>query len=233
MAALVWVKQQFVSQRKKNMANNTTLSGLYPFLNDNKKDTNTELLLHSIREKVDDSIKAKQTFFQNNEHKILQTAQIIAQCYQQNGHLFAMGNGGSSCDAAHITTEFMHPVTTGRKALGFTNLTADIATMTAVANDVGNEHIFLRQLLCLAKQGDVLIGFSTSGNSKSLIQGFVQAKEMGLSTIGFSGQTGGEMAKCNSVDICLTVQTDSIHRIQESHLTTYHILWDLVHSLLP
>jgi D-sedoheptulose 7-phosphate isomerase len=76
------------------------------------------------------------------------------QCYQQNGHLFAMGNGGSSCDAAHITTEFMHPVTTGRKALSFTNLTADIATMTAVANDVGNAHIFLRQLLCLARKND-------------------------------------------------------------------------------
>jgi phosphoheptose isomerase len=123
-------------------------------------------------------INAKQVFFQKNEHKILRSAQIIAQCYQQNGHLFAMGNGGSSCDAAHITTEFMHPVTTGRKALGFTNLTADIATMTAVANDVGNEHIFLRQLLCLARKNDVLIGFSTSGNSKSLIKAFAQAKEM-------------------------------------------------------
>jgi len=214
------------------MDNNKTLSGLYPFLDENKKDISTEFLLSSIHEKVADSIKAKQTFFQNNDHKILQITQIIAKCYQQNGHLFAMGNGGSSCDAAHITTEFMHPVTTGRKALGCTNLSADIATMTAVANDVGNEHIFLRQLLCLAKEGDVLIGFSTSGNSKNLIKAFVQAKEMGLSTIGFSGQTGGEMAKCDSVDICLTVKTDSIHRVQESHLTTYHILWDLVHSLL-
>jgi D-sedoheptulose 7-phosphate isomerase len=214
------------------MDNNKTLSGLYPFLDENKEDISTEFLLSSIHEKVADSIKAKQIFFQNNDHKILKITQIIAKCYQQNGHLFAMGNGGSSCDAAHITTEFMHPVTTGRKALGFTNLSADIATMTAVANDVGNEHIFLRQLLCLAKKGDVLIGFSTSGNSKNLIKAFVQAKEMGLSTIGFSGQTGGEMAKCDSVDICLTVKTDSIHRVQESHLTTYHILWDLVHSLL-
>ncbi|CAC9460565.1 D-sedoheptulose-7-phosphate isomerase [bacterium endosymbiont of Bathymodiolus sp. 5 South] len=214
------------------MNNNKALSDLYPFLNENKKGVNTELLLASIQEKVADSINAKQAFFQKNEHKILRSAQIIAQCYQQNGHLFAMGNGGSSCDAAHITTEFMHPVTTGRKALSFTNLTADIATMTAVANDVGNAHIFLRQLLCLARKNDVLIGFSTSGNSKSLIKAFAQAKEMGLSTIGFSGQTGGEMAKSNNVDICLTVETDSIHRVQESHLTTYHILWDLVHSLL-
>jgi D-sedoheptulose 7-phosphate isomerase len=81
--------------------------------------------------------------------------------------------------------------------------------MTAVANDVGNAHIFLRQLLCLARKNDVLIGFSTSGNSKSLIKAFAQAKEMGLSTIGFSGQTGGEMAKSNNVDKCLTVCGDA------------------------
>ncbi|MEO1939845.1 SIS domain-containing protein [Candidatus Thioglobus sp.] len=212
------------------MANEKTLSGLYPFL-DKDKSSNPDLL-NSVRKKAEDSVKAKQVFFQNNADKIIQAAQIIAKCYQQDGHMFAMGNGGSSCDAAHITTEFMHPVTTGRKALGATNLSADIATMTAVANDVGNEHVFVRQLICLARKNDVLIGFSTSGNSTNLIQAFAQAKEMGMYTIGFSGQTGGEMAKCGSVDLCLTVETDSIHRVQESHLTTYHILWDLVHSIL-
>ncbi len=212
------------------MANEKTLSGLYPFL-DKDKSSNPDLL-NSVRRKAEDSVKAKQVFFQNNADKIIQAAQIIAKCYQQDGHMFAMGNGGSSCDAAHITTEFMHPVTTGRKALGATNLSADIATMTAVANDVGNEHVFVRQLICLARKNDVLIGFSTSGNSTNLIQAFAQAKEMGMYTIGFSGQTGGEMAKCGSVDLCLTVETDSIHRVQESHLTTYHILWDLVHSIL-
>ncbi len=212
------------------MANKKTLSGLYPFLDKDKSvDPN---LLESVQKKVEDSVKAKQLFFQNNADKILQAAHIIAKSYQQDGHLFAMGNGGSSCDAAHITTEFMHPITAGRKALGATNLSADIATITAVSNDVGNDYVFLRQLICLARKNDVLIGFSTSGNSANLIQAFSQAKEMGLHTIGFSGQTGGEMAKSSSVDLCLTVETDSIHRVQESHLTTYHILWDLVHSLL-
>jgi D-sedoheptulose 7-phosphate isomerase len=212
------------------MENDKTLSGLYPFLD--KDNITSPDLLDSLKKKVEDSINAKQIFFQNNADKIIQAAQIIAKCYQQGGHLFVMGNGGSACDAAHITTEFMHPVTTGRKALGVTNLTADIATMTAVANDVGIDHVFLRQLICLARKNDVLIGFSTSGNSTNLIHAFAQAKEMGLSTIGFSGQTGGEMAKIDTVDLCLTVETDSIHRVQESHLTTYHILWDLVHSIL-
>ncbi len=212
------------------MENDKTLSGLYPFLD--KDNVSSPNLLDSINKKVEDSINVKQVFFKNNADKIIQAAQIIAKCYQQDGHLFTMGNGGSSCDAAHFTTEFMHPVTTGRRALGVTNLTADIATMTAVSNDVGIEHVFLRQIACLARKNDILIGFSTSGNSINLIQAFAQAKEMGLSTIGFSGQTGGEMARCGSVDLCLTVETDSIHRVQESHLTTYHILWDLVHSIL-
>ena len=212
------------------MENEKTLSSLYPFLD--KDNTTSPDLLESLHKKVEDSVKAKQIFFQKNADKIIQAAQIIAKCYQQDGHMFAMGNGGSSCDAAHITTEFMHPITTGRKALGVTNLTADISTMTAVANDVGIDHVFLRQLICLGRKNDVLIGFSTSGNSANLIQAFSQAKEMGLYTIGFSGQTGGEMAKCGSVDLCLTVETGSIHRVQESHLTTYHILWDLVHSIL-
>ncbi len=212
------------------MGNEKILSSLYPFLDGNKS-SNPDLLA-SVKRKAEDSVKAKQIFFSKNADKVVQAAQIIAKSYEQGGHMFTMGNGGSSCDAAHITTEFMHPVTTGRRALGATNLTADIATMTAVANDVGKEHVFLRQLICLAGKNDVLIGFSTSGNSENLIKAFAQAKEMGMYTIGFSGQTGGEMAKCGLLDICLIVETDSIHRVQESHLTTYHIIWDLVHSII-
>jgi len=212
------------------MENDKILSSLYPFLD--KNNIASPNLLESLNKKVEDSINVKQSFFQNNADKLIQAAQIIAKSYQQGGHLYAMGNGGSSCDAAHVTTEFMHPITTGRKALAATNLTADIATMTGISNDVGLDHVFLRQLICVARKNDVLIGFSTSGNSKNLILAFAQAKEMGLSTIGFSGQTGGEMAKSDAVDLCLTVETDSVHRVQESHLTSYHILWDLVHSLL-
>lgn len=212
------------------MENDKILSSLYPFLD--KNNIASPNLLESLNKKVEDSINVKQSFFQNNADKLIQAAQIIAKSYQQGGHLYAMGNGGSSCDAAHITTEFMHPITTGRKALAATNLTADIATMTGISNDVGLDHVFLRQLICVARKNDVLIGFSTSGNSKNLILAFAQAKEMGLSTIGFSGQTGGEMAKSDAVDLCLTVETDSVHRVQEAHLTSYHILWDLVHSLL-
>jgi D-sedoheptulose 7-phosphate isomerase len=143
-----------------------------------------------------------------------------------------MGNGGSSCDAAHIAVEFLHPITAGRPALSAMNLDADIAMLTAVANDVGFSHVFVRQLIAWARSGDALIGVSTSGNSENLLAAFAKAKELGLVTIGLSGMDGGAMAKSADVDHCLTVRTHSIHRIQETHVAIYHILWDLVHTLL-
>ena len=139
---------------------------------------------------------------------------------------------GSSCDAAHFTVEFLHPITAGRPALSAINLTADVAMVSAVGNDVGFAHVFVRQLISLARQGDGLIGFSTSGNSANLIAAFTKARELGMTTIGITGMDGGEMAREGLLDHCLVVETDSIHRIQETHVTLYHILWDLVHTML-
>ncbi|MGH8216887.1 MAG: hypothetical protein ACREPZ_14500, partial [Rhodanobacteraceae bacterium] len=82
------------------------------------------------------------------------------------------------------------------------------------------------------RRGDGLVGFSTSGNSTNLLRAFARAREMGLTTIGLAGGDGGEMARSPDIEHCLTVPTDSIHRVQETHVATYHILWDLVHTLL-
>ena len=142
-----------------------------------------------------------------------------------------MGNGGSSCDAAHVAVEFQHPVTAGRPALPAINLTADVSMLTAVGNDVGMEHVYVRQVIAQGRAGDCLIGLSTSGNSANLTRAFQKAKELGIKTIGFAGMSGGDMAAMG-LDHCLVVDTDSIHRIQEAHLASYHILWDLVHTLL-
>ena len=161
---------------------------------------------------------------------LLDAAKALAAVYRRGGRMFAMGNGGSSCDAAHVAVEFLHPITAGRPALAATNLTADVAMTSAVANDVGFEHVFVRQLIAHARAGDGLVGLSTSGNSANLIAAFAKAKEMGLTTIGLSGGDGGKMARV--CDHCLIVPTTSVHRIQECHVAAYHILWDLVHTLL-
>jgi len=210
------------------------LASLYPFLYGTRKDEakDNAALLHSVAEKAAHSIAVKQAFFEANSAAVVAAAQGIAEVYRRQGRMFAMGNGGSSCDAAHFAVEFLHPITAGRPALSAINLTADAAMVSAVGNDVGFAHVFVRQLISLARRGDGLIGFSTSGNSANLIAAFAKARELGMATIGVAGMDGGEMGRAGLLDHCLVVKTDSIHRIQETHVTLYHILWDLVHTLL-
>ncbi len=216
------------------MSDGGALRDLYPFLHGAKSDADRlrGALLDSVRQKALDSNATKAEFFAANGAAVVAVAEAIAAVYRRRGRLFSMGNGGSSCDAAHFAVEFLHPVTAGRPALTAINLAADIAMLTAVGNDVGFSHVFVRQLIAQANQGDGLVGFSTSGNSENLLAAFATAKSLGLVTIGFAGNDGGRMARDGLLDHCLVVRSDSIHRIQEAHLAIYHILWDLVHTLL-
>ena len=210
------------------------LAELYPFLYGAQQDSAAirAALLDSMHHKADDSVAVKRRFFAEHAEQVVAVAEAIAGVYRRGGRLFSMGNGGSSCDASHFAVEFLHPVTAGRPALTAINLAADMAMVTAVGNDVGFDHIFLRQLVALARAGDGVVGFSTSGNSANILAAFAKAKQLDMVTIGFAGHDGGRMALSADVDHCLVVETDSIHRIQETHLAIYHILWDLVHTLL-
>ena len=216
------------------MSEHDALQVLYPFLHGAKQDADKLhlALLESVRQKASDSVDIKRGFFEQNAAAVVSVAQAIADIYRRDGRLYCMGNGGSSCDAAHIAVEFLHPVTAGRPALPAVNLVADAAMMTAVGNDVGFDHVFVRQLIAQARSGDGLIGVSTSGNSENLLAAFRKAKEMGVVTIGLSGHDGGKMAASAALDHCLVVPSNSIHRIQETHVAIYHILWDLTHTLL-
>ncbi len=210
------------------------MEALYPFLHGKEKEpaAQKQSLLESIRQKVAQSVSEKETFFAENSEALIEIRAAIAKVYRQKQRMFSMGNGGSSCDAAHFAVEFQHPVTAGRPALPCTSLTMDTAMISAIANDVGVDHIFSRQVEALGQLGDGLIGFSTSGNSKNLIDAFRMAKKLGITTIGMAGGDGGAMLSCGYLDFCLVAKTDSIHRVQEVHVTTYHIIWDLVHTLL-
>lgn len=216
------------------MSSKEVLEGLYPFLNE-EATSPVRLdreLLESVRLKAEHSLAVKRAFFAAHGEQVVAAAKAIAEVYRRHGRLFAMGNGGSSCDAAHIAVEFLHPVTAGRPALPAVNLDADVAMLTAVGNDVGFDHVFVRQVIAQARAGDGLIGVSTSGNSANLVRAFEKAKELGLTTIALSGGNGGAVARSSAVNHCLVVETDSIHRVQECHVAIYHILWDLVHTLL-
>jgi len=210
------------------------LRALYPFLHGDRQDAGTldVSLSQSIAEKARQSRDTNERFFVEQATELLAAANILAGVYRGGGRLYTMGNGGSSCDASHVAVEFTHPVTAGRPALPAFNLVADVAMISAVGNDVGFEHIFVRQLSAQARHGDALAGFSTSGNSANLVAAFEKARAMGLATIGFAGGDGGRMKSSGLCDHCLVVPSNSIHRVQECHIAAYHILWDLVHTLL-
>lgn len=209
----------------------------YPFLHeDNKKPQElTEELRFSLLEKVRESDEVRAKFFEENKDAILAASLQMARCFHRGRKLLVCGNGGSATDAQHIAVEFMHPITVGRKALPAICLANDMAMVTAVANDVGFDDVFTRQIIALGQEGDVLLGISTSGNSENLLHAFATARRMKLTTIGYAGNDGGKMAEMHAgglLDFCLTVPTSSIHRIQEAHVALYHITWDMVHTFL-
>ena len=209
----------------------------YPFLHDEKTDDGKlmEDLGFSLIEKARESVEIKSKFFAENKDTILAASLQMAKAFHRGRKLLVCGNGGSATDAQHIAVEFMHPITVGRKALPAICLTNDMAMVTAVANDVGFDDVFTRQIIALGNEGDVLLGISTSGNSRNLVHAFATAKQMKITTIGFAGSDGGEMAELalgGLLNYCLTVPTASIHRIQETHVTLYHIMWDMVHTFL-
>src|SRR5271154_5192747 len=164
------------------MSNETDLQALYPFLHGKPQEPEKldAALLHSIEEKARDSRETNARFFAAQAPVLVAAAKSVANVYRRGGRLFSMGNGGSSCDASHVAVEFVHPITAGRPALAATNLVADLAMISAVGNDLGFEHVFVRQLLAQGRAGDALIGISTSGNSANLMSAFAKAKEMGI-----------------------------------------------------
>ncbi|CAN2536649.1 Phosphoheptose+isomerase [Methylocapsa aurea] len=216
------------------MSNQTNLQTLYPFLSGGRQDQGKldAALIQSIRAKSEEAREVNARFFDTQGPMLVAAARALASLWRADRKLFAMGNGGSSCDAAHIVVEFLHPITTGRPALPAINLVADMATITAVGNDVGFDQVFARQIIAQGAAGDGLVGFSTSGNSTNLIAALEAAKARGLVTLGFAGGDGGRMKTCGFVDHCLVVETASVHRVQECHVIAFHILWDLVHTLL-
>lgn len=213
---------------------NPKLAGLYPFLAAKRQNAAQleESLLESVRQKAAQSIAVKRQFFGDCSAQVVATAQALATMYARGGRLYTMGNGGSSCDSAHIAVEFQHPVTAGRPALPAHNLADNCAMLTAVGNDLGFEHVFLRQVIALMRAEDALVGVSTSGNSDNLLLAFSAAKRLGATTIGLAGGDGGKMRTFADLDYCLVAPSDSIHRVQETHVAIYHILWDLTHTIL-
>ena len=171
----------------------------------------------------------KEQFFKENSAKIVECCRAMAQRFDAGGRLFTMGNGGSSCDTIHLSVEFMHPIIEKRPPLPAIALTTDFAVMTAIGNDQDFSLVYVQQLRMLAGAGDMALGVSTSGKSSNVNRALQAAKEMGVLTIGYAGRDGGRMPQ--HCDFCFIVPSFSIPRIQETHETLLHIMWDLVHII--
>jgi D-sedoheptulose 7-phosphate isomerase len=188
----------------------------------------------SFREKVirkcGESVEMKEKFFTKYAEALETMSRAMAERFQRGGRLFVMGNGGSLCDALHMCVEFNHPIIEKRLAFPVIPLMTDIATMTAIGNDIDFTRIFVNQLRLLSRPGDMAMAFSTSGKSPNLIYALQAAREREILTIAFAGKDGGRFPEI--ADYCFIVPSYSIHRIQEVHATVVHVVWDLVHIAL-
>ena len=163
----------------------------------------------------------------NNMEEDLEKASCMAvEVLRRGNKILLCGNGGSAADAQHIAAELTGRYKTERRGLPGIALTTDTSALTAIGNDYGYDRVFDRQTEALANEGDLLIGISTSGNSANIISALKLAKEMGCSTLGFSGRDGGVMnAVC---DVNLVVPSDDTPRIQEMHILFGHTICQII-----
>ncbi len=160
------------------------------------------------------------------EDDLERASKIVVRTLKKGNKILLCGNGGSAADAQHIAAELTGRYKTERKALAGIALTTDTSALTAIGNDYGYDRVFDRQVEALAREGDLLIGISTSGNSANIISALKLAKEIGCSTIGLSGKGGGAMSEV--CDINLIVPSDNTPRIQEIHILLGHTMCHIV-----
>jgi D-sedoheptulose 7-phosphate isomerase len=149
--------------------------------------------------------------------------------FHRGGTLIVFGTGGASADAQHVAVEFVHPVIVGKRALPARSLTADVATVTGIAERAGVDAIFSHQLRQVARPADIALGLSADGDGGSVLAGLATARSLGLLTIALTGGNGGRIAASGVAHHLLAAASDDPRVIKEMHVTTYHILWELVH----
>ncbi|MEI7690677.1 MAG: D-sedoheptulose 7-phosphate isomerase [bacterium] len=188
--------------------------------------------IQRIVNELNDSVETKKSIIDNPE--IVKTISKIIDAtiatFRNNGKIIFMGNGGSAADSQHLAAEFVSKFQMERKALPSISLTVNTSILTAIGNDYGYDYVFSRQVEALTKPEDLVIGISTSGNSKNVCLALEKAKTIGAKTVGLTGQKGGDIK--NISDIALCVPSDSTPRIQEAHITIGHIICSLVESRL-
>ena len=188
-------------------------------------------MTENIKSQILESVKIKKKIINDGVEQIEQAAEILINCTKNGGKILWCGNGGSAGDAQHLATELMGGMTNhDRMPIPSIALTTDSSFLTAWSNDTDFESIFSRQIQGLGDEGDVLVGISTSGNSKNVINAIKQAKYKNLKTISLTGKTGGRLE--GLADITLKVPSENTQRIQESHIMIGQILCSLIEAFM-
>jgi D-sedoheptulose 7-phosphate isomerase len=213
-----------------------SVESLYPFLHSGATDLNVLLadVARSTAEKVGEIGRLRHEVLAAHAAELAACATAMAERFDRGGRLLAFGNGGSSTDAAAMVTLCVDPGP-ARRPLPALALAADVATLTALANDVGFENVFARPVAAAGRPADIALGLSTSGGSANVLRGLAVAHERGLLTVGLAGYSGGAMAEAatrGEIDHLFVMPSASVHRIQEAQTTTYHVLWELVQRAL-
>ena len=172
------------------------------------------------------SAEIKVKFAEKNAAKIEHVVGVIVNTLHEGGKILLFGNGGSAADAQHIAAEFVNRYLLEREPFAALALTTDTSILTSISNDINFEEIFSRQIAALGKKGDIAWGITTSGKSRNMIRAFDVSRELGLTTIGFTGKNGGTIA--SRVDYNFNVYANLTPRIQETHITLAHVICELV-----
>ncbi|OGC10167.1 phosphoheptose isomerase [candidate division WOR-1 bacterium RIFOXYC2_FULL_37_10] len=177
-------------------------------------------------EELKESIEVKNKAIESLVPKIEEASKILISAIKSGNKILICGNGGSAADSQHFSAELISRFKKERPSIPAIALTTDTSILTAIGNDYSFDKVFSRQIEGLGQKGDILIGISTSGNSKDVIEAFNTAKNKGIKTIAFLGGTGGKIK--GTTDIEITVPTDNTPRVQECHITIIHIICNLI-----
>ncbi len=208
-------------------------SFLYPFLGEQEHDLDAILadVGASAAMKAGEVGALRAQTLDDGFEALCAAAADLRAAFDAGGRLLALGNGGSATDAMDAVADFAGPpAERGWPARRAIDLTADSAILTAIANDIGTEAIFARQVIAYGRPGDALLALSTSGNSLSVLEALVEARRRGLRTIALVGYDGGRVAAEGLADHVIVTRSQHIPRIQEAQATAYHVLRELVES---
>ena len=184
----------------------------------------------AIKDEFLSHLETINTVINTMEEKLEAASALAVETLKNGNKILLCGNGGSAADAQHIAAELTGRYKTERRGLPGIALTTDTSALTAIGNDYGYDRVFDRQVQALANKGDLLIGISTSGNSKNIINALKVAREMGCKTLGLSGRDGGAMNEL--CDINLVVPSDNTPRIQEMHILFGHTICQIIDNEL-